>query len=81
MGIENAKVSIIGAGSIGAQTACTLTQANIVSEIVIVNRDETKTRGKAMDISHGAALSGNTCNLGEKWRGRNYKTFSLFNGS
>lgn len=60
MYVEKAKVSIIGAGSIGAQTACILTQADIVSEIVIINRNETKARGKAMDISHGAALFGNT---------------------
>lgn len=60
MSIEKAKVSIIGAGSIGSQTACILTQADIVSEIVIINRNETRARGKAMDISHGAALFGNT---------------------
>ncbi|AWI05452.1 L-lactate dehydrogenase [Clostridium drakei] len=60
MTIKNVKVSIIGAGSIGGQTASNLMQCNVASEIVIINRNRNKAEGKAIDISHGAALFGNT---------------------
>ena len=50
------KVSILGAGNVGATIAYTLTMDGMCSEIVLVDINEDKARGEAMDILQGTAL-------------------------
>jgi L-lactate dehydrogenase len=49
-----AKVAIVGAGDVGATTAFSLMTTGLVSEIVLVDIDEAKAEGEAMDLNHGA---------------------------
>lgn len=51
------KATIIGAGSVGATIAYTMALQAIVSEIVIIDINEKKAFGEAMDISHAAPFS------------------------
>lgn len=51
------KVSIIGAGAVGATTAFSLAKSNLVQELVIVDLDEDRAQGVALDILHGLSLS------------------------
>lgn len=48
------KVTIVGAGFVGSTIAYTLTSAGIVSEIVLVDVDNARAEGEAMDIEHGS---------------------------
>lgn len=51
-----AKVSIIGAGQVGATTAYTLAAFGLAQEIVLIDLNEQKARGEALDIAHGVPL-------------------------
>lgn len=51
------KATIIGAGSVGATIAYTMALNGIVSEVVIIDINEKKAYGEAMDISHAAPFS------------------------
>ncbi len=51
------KITILGSGNVGATVAYTLTQASLVSEIVLIDVDRAKAEGAAMDIIHGAPFS------------------------
>ena len=46
----NNKVTIIGAGSVGATVAYTLVATGTVAEIVLIDVNEAKAKGEAMDI-------------------------------
>ena len=48
------KISVIGAGSVGATTAYALMLSGVATEIVLVDVNKAKTEGEAMDLSHGA---------------------------
>ena len=50
------KVSIIGAGAVGATTAFTLAKTSFVDEIAIVDIDQNRAKGNALDILHGLSL-------------------------
>lgn len=56
MKLKNVKISIIGAGYVGATTAFTLMLGGLSEEIVIVDVNKNKAIGEAMDIAHGAAF-------------------------
>jgi len=49
---EKKKIGIIGAGSVGSTVAFVLTTASLVDEIVLVDQNEARARGEALDISH-----------------------------
>lgn len=51
--ILSSKVTIIGAGSVGSTIAYTMVVNNIASEIVMIDVNEKKALGEAMDISQG----------------------------
>ncbi len=51
------KISIIGAGSVGATTAYTLMIKNIVSDIILVDINKEKEEGEVLDISDGLSFS------------------------
>jgi L-lactate dehydrogenase len=56
MKLKNVKISVIGAGYVGATTAYALMLGGLSEEIVIVDLNKNKAIGEAMDISHGAAF-------------------------
>jgi len=51
------KITILGAGNVGATVAYTLTQGSLASEIVLIDINRAKAEGEAMDIIHGAPFS------------------------
>lgn len=50
------KVAIIGAGHVGASTAFALLFSPLVKEIVLVDKNQAKAEGEAMDLAHAASL-------------------------
>lgn len=56
----NSKVTIIGAGNVGATIAYALTLKEVASEIVLIDINKDKADGEAMDISQGAAFISST---------------------
>lgn len=56
--IDNRKVAIIGAGFVGASIAYALTIRDLASEIVLVDVDQDKAYGEALDIQHGIPYMG-----------------------
>lgn len=52
----NRKITIIGAGSVGATIAYTLTNDDIASEIVMIDIDKDKAEGEVMDIQQGTSF-------------------------
>lgn len=53
-----AKITVIGAGNVGATIAYTLANTNLASEIVIIDINKDKADGEAMDIFQGTAFRG-----------------------
>lgn len=51
------KITIIGAGAVGATTAYSLSTHAIADEIVIIDINTNKSTGNALDIAHGVPLS------------------------
>ena len=51
-----AKIAIIGAGQVGATMAYTLALSGVASEIALIDINEVKARGEALDIAHGMPL-------------------------
>ena len=49
------KVSIIGAGNVGSIVAYSLAMQGLAHEIVLVDRDTDRAKGKALDMSHAAS--------------------------
>ncbi|MBM4030736.1 MAG: L-lactate dehydrogenase [Planctomycetes bacterium] len=47
------KVSIIGAGDVGATIAYTLQVSGLATELVLVDLDQARAQGHAMDMNHG----------------------------
>ncbi len=56
--IHNRKVVIIGAGNVGSSIAYALTIRNLSQEIVLIDKDEKKAIGEALDIQHGIPYMG-----------------------
>lgn len=52
-----AKISIIGAGAVGATAAYALVMEGLASELVIVDVDKLKAEGEVLDLSHGAGFT------------------------
>lgn len=51
--MKTSKISVIGAGAVGSATVFALMNANLASEIVIVDINKNKAEGEAKDLSHG----------------------------
>ncbi|MCK9479513.1 MAG: L-lactate dehydrogenase [Firmicutes bacterium] len=51
--IKKGKVTIVGAGFVGATTAFALMQSSVVNEIVLIDKNKVKAHGDALDMSHG----------------------------
>lgn len=50
------KVGLIGTGMVGASFAYSLMQSGLASELVLVDLDEARAEGEAMDLNHGMAF-------------------------
>lgn len=57
------KISIIGAGNVGASLAHELIMRDLCSEIVLIDIFEKLTRGKALDLSHAIASMGTSTKI------------------
>lgn len=57
-GLGDRRVVIIGAGFVGSSIAYALTIKNLAREIVLVDVDESKADGEALDIQHGIPYMG-----------------------
>ena len=51
--INHRKCAIIGCGNVGATIAYTYTMSGLFSDIVLIDLDEKRAEGEAMDLSHG----------------------------
>ena len=56
--LHNRKVAIIGTGNVGASIAYALTIRNLAREIVLIDKDEDRAIGEALDIQHGIPYMG-----------------------
>lgn len=54
----HSKITIIGAGMVGATVAFSIATQHLVSEIAIIDVNTVKAEGEAMDISHGMVTMG-----------------------
>ncbi len=60
------KCAVIGCGNVGATIAYTYTQSGLFSEIILIDKNEIRAKGEAMDLSHGVPfLSPVTVRAGE----------------
>ncbi len=50
------KITVIGAGAVGATTAYTLMLSGLVSEIVLIDINKNKAEGDALDMNHGISF-------------------------
>ena len=55
---RHSKISIIGAGSVGATAAFSIAQRHLVYELAIIDVNNDKAEGEAMDINHGLITIG-----------------------
>lgn len=55
--MNNRKVTVIGCGFVGSATAFSLMQSGLFSEMVLLDMDQKKAEGEAMDIIHGMPFS------------------------
>ena len=60
MHIGNRKVVIIGAGYVGSSIAYALTIRNLAREIILIDKNEPKAVGEALDIQHGIPYMGSS---------------------
>lgn len=51
--VDMRKCAVIGCGNVGASTAFTLMQHGMFSEMVLIDIDQKRAQGEAMDLSHG----------------------------
>ena len=58
MQLNQRKIAVIGCGFVGSATAFALMQSGLCSEIVLLDVDQDKAEGEAMDITHGTPFAG-----------------------
>jgi len=56
--IQNAKVTVVGAGAVGSATAYAMQIRGTAREIVLYDIDEPRVRAEALDLAHGAMFAG-----------------------
>ncbi|MCM1507312.1 MAG: L-lactate dehydrogenase [Ruminococcus flavefaciens] len=56
---KGSKISVLGAGNVGATIAYTFAVNGTCSDVVLVDINEAKAKGEAMDIRHGISLAQN----------------------
>jgi L-lactate dehydrogenase len=53
---DTTKIAIVGAGRVGSTLAYTLARSGVVREIVLIDTDQERAEGEAMDIAHAATF-------------------------
>lgn len=53
MVVNSRKVVIVGCGFVGSASAFALMQSKLFSEMVLIDADQRRAEGEAMDIGHG----------------------------
>ena len=56
--INNRKAAMIGCGFVGSASVFSLMQSGLFSEIVLLDADQKKAEGEALDIAHGIPFAG-----------------------
>ena len=51
--VNSRKIGVIGCGFVGASSAFALMESGLYSEMVLIDADQNKAEGEALDISHG----------------------------
>ena len=51
------KVVVIGAGNVGSATAFRLMNSGLFNKIAIIDANQEKAEGEALDIAHGSVLA------------------------
>ena len=51
--MNSRKAAIVGCGFVGSASAFALMQSGLFSEIVLIDADQNRAEGEALDISHG----------------------------
>ncbi len=55
--VNDRKVAVIGCGFVGSATAFALMESGLFSEMVLLDVDQARAEGEALDISHGTAFA------------------------
>ncbi len=55
--VHDRKVSFIGCGFVGSSSAFALMQSGLFSEMVLIDADQDRAEGEALDISHGLSFA------------------------
>ncbi len=55
--VNNRKVAIVGCGFVGSASAFALLESGLFSEIVLIDANQEKAEGEALDIAHGAPFA------------------------
>lgn len=63
MGINSRKVVVVGCGFVGSSSAFALMQSQLFSEMVLIDADQKRAEGEAIDISHGMVIGKSDENL------------------
>lgn len=56
--VNSRKIGVIGCGFVGASSAFALMESGLYSEMVLIDADQNKAEGEALDISHGLPFAG-----------------------
>lgn len=56
MKYKNTKVIIIGVGNVGATTAYSIIQQGLCEEVVLIDRNQEKAKGEALDLQHSISF-------------------------
>src|SRR5690606_19069697 len=62
--IENAKVTIVGAGSVGSATAYATLIRGAARDVVLYDIDAARVEAEALDLAHGAMFTGSSSIVG-----------------
>ncbi len=54
--MSKGKIAVVGVGAVGATTAFTLAMSGLATELVLVDVNQPKAKGEALDIAHAAAF-------------------------
>ena len=57
MSVNSRKVVIVGCGFVGSASAFALMQSKLFSEMVLIDADQNRAEGEALDIGHGMAFA------------------------
>lgn len=60
---ENRKIALIGTGMVGMSYAYALLNQTICDELVLIDVNQKRALGEAMDLNHGLAFSGSNMNI------------------